>query len=158
MHGNVKRRKALLQDSTHIACAQSCKGDKIAIKKGVAVILVLYIEGAAQSLGELVDEAEQACIAAAPWRRGTEPHSKNHPVFPVRFDFPDLTGRLDNFQDQFIIPCMEAEVDDIPQMVAVDCRKPVARFYSGLIGKAARLNGLYDETPAHCAEKNEVVR
>ena len=65
VHGDVEGREALLVDALPVALLEVGQGDEAAVKEGVAVVVVLDVEGRAQAGRVLVHEAERAVVVAA---------------------------------------------------------------------------------------------
>ena len=64
MHRDVDRRNVHLNDAVDVLVAEVGHGDEIAVEEGQAAVVVLEVEGLPHSLGELVDEAEDALVLA----------------------------------------------------------------------------------------------
>ena len=61
---HVQRRQVLYADTAPILLRQVRESDKAPLEEGVAIVVVSYIEGAAQPAGHLPDEAEGAAVIA----------------------------------------------------------------------------------------------
>ena len=63
--GDVERRQPHRLDTPPVMLAHVRQGDEVAEEEGVAVVVVLDIEGAPHAWGHLQDEAELAQVVAA---------------------------------------------------------------------------------------------
>ena len=64
MHRDIDRRNVHLNDAVDIVVAEVGHGDEVAVEEGQAAVVVLEVQGLPHTLGELVDEAEDALVLA----------------------------------------------------------------------------------------------
>src|SRR6185503_314186 len=139
VHRDVQRREALRLDALELGLLQIGQGDVVAVQERETEVVVLDVEALAQSLRQLVDEAEDALVGAGrdlgrlrglelEAERGAAPLEPR----PVRPALP-LHRELES-----LLAGVEVEVDDVAERSPVDGEDAVAGAQARPRGGGAR--------------------
>ena len=79
------------------------QGDVVAVEEGEAVVLVLDVQRLAQAFGKLVDETEDAVVAAAGRHRCCKRQTQRRARFPLDLKLPQFAVLPGYFQQQLLL-------------------------------------------------------
>jgi len=117
----------LLLNTLPVSLGPVGEGDEVAVKEGVAIVIILDVQRRPKPRWHLVHEAEGAAIAAAAKTVEyviSETGAEVFSVFPFDNESEPLAGSP-YLQLQPLISSVEVVVDYIPQDMAVDGKQPI---------------------------------
>ena len=129
--GDVQRGEAHLFDALPVVVVEVCEGDEVAEEEGIAVVVVLDVQGAAKTGGHLQHEAEFAQVVATA-NVGVEGgmnegQAEFLPIVAFRFQ-EVVRFSTTNEEFQGFVSAVVLDVDDILHGVVVDRQEFVARL------------------------------
>jgi hypothetical protein len=144
---DVEGAQVLLLNAGPVLLRQVGQGDVTTEQEGIPVVVVLDVEGRAQSPGHLGDEAELAAVVAATdvVKSGTGEVQAQGFVVPAARPQGLLLPSLADAQGQPLLGPVELDVYEVPQRVPVDGQEFVAGAQAQPRGQTIRMDG-GDET------------
>ena len=145
MNRDIKRRQSLCLDPLQLGAADVGESHVVSVEKGEAVILVLHVERASQSLGKLVYETKDAVVTAASGRGRLEAESQRLPLFTLHLKLPELAVCLLQFENQDVIRAEVVIINNVAQSMPVHRDEAIPRLDLQLFRDASRHNSVNDE-------------
>jgi len=141
MHRDVERAQTLSEDAVELPRAEVGQGDVVAVQEGEPVVLVAHVQTAPVPLGHLIDEAEDALVAADPRLHlfGLEAEGLPGSALDANLFRAIAAGTLDDEGELFLRP-LEAQVDDVAERNPVQGDDAIAGGEPRTCGGAAGLD------------------
>ena len=134
VNGDVEGTEALLGQAIPVVFGEVGQSDEIAEQEGIAIVVVLNVEGAPHPRRHPVEKAKLAAIVAAAQAVESwlgELNAWLLVVAPLHLvDAPLPTPFYD--QLQFFLSSIETVINDVAQDVAIDGEKHIARLQAQL--------------------------
>ena len=135
MHGNVKRRQALLNNAVEFSLIDVRQRQVIPEEERQSIILIFDVKRPPDILRILMDEAEHALVLAGHRFDRLELESERFPFAPHESDRAILRPNRGPPPD---VCGVELKIDDVEQRLAVQFVDFVARFQADSLGKGIR--------------------
>src|SRR3990172_8619182 len=155
MNGDIERRQTLLHDAVDVTVFQIGESDEVSVQEGEPVIVILEIKTAAQTVRELVDEAEDAPVPAYLHRaedRAVEGKAERLPFGLIHRHLLEAAVGLHVQYDVSIVR-KQLVVDHVAGLDAVDGDQAVARPDAEASGRGSRSDFKYADQVASLVGK-----
>jgi hypothetical protein len=138
VHGYVQRAEPLLPYPLPILLTPIGKGYEVPPEKGVTVIVILDIKALPHPRRQLIDEAKGTTVPTK--AQAIEDHllEIEAQLLPIRSTEPTSSNLAPSpdHKLQLFLGRIEPEIDDIPQLVAIDGEEFIARQQPRLLRRA----------------------